>query len=402
MLDFDTAQQRLLDLPVGDIPVENVELQHALGRVLAQDVIATLDMPSADNSSMDGYALRLEDYAEGKALPVQQRVYAGEAPAPQEPGKISRIFTGSLVPQGADTVVIQEVCVEDDGKVTINEAPTHGQNIRRQGEDTRKGSVLLKKGTLVGAAEIGLIATQGIDTLQMYRQLKVGIMTTGDELVPVGQSRESSQIFNSNAPMLSALFTTLGARVEHVVHAADELEVTRQALRTLFDSCDLVISVGGVSVGEKDLVKPALEALGASLDFWKVRMKPGKPVALASVDNTPVICLPGNPVSSYAVLAVLVSPLVRKLQGRSECLPTRFQAILKTDKIFNETRDEFLRVRVTQDEGTGQFMAEPYDRQGSGMSSSLPWANAFARVPAVQKYTGGDRVWVYPKEEWIR
>ncbi len=402
MLDFDTAQQRLLDLPVGDIPVENVELQHALGRVLAQDVIATLDMPSADNSSMDGYALRLEDYAQDKALPVQQRVYAGEAPAPQEPGKISRIFTGSLVPQGADTVVMQEVCVEDDGKVIINEAPTPGQNIRRQGEDTRKGSVLLKKGTLVGAAEIGLIATQGIGTLQMYRQLKVGIMTTGDELVPVGQSRESSQIFNSNAPMLSALFTTLGARVEHVVHAADELEVTRQALRTLFDSCDLVISVGGVSVGEKDLVKPALEALGASLDFWKVRMKPGKPVALASVDNTPVICLPGNPVSAYAVLAVLVSPLVRKLQGRSECLPTRFQAILKTDKIFNETRDEFLRVRVTQDEGTGQFMAEPYDRQGSGMSSSLPWANAFARVPAVQKYTGGDRVWVYPKEEWIR
>ncbi len=402
MLDFDTAQQQLLELPVADIPVETISLQHAYGRVLAQDVVATLDMPSADNSSMDGYALRLEDFAADTALPVQQRVFAGEAPQAQQPGKISRIFTGSLIPDGADTVVIQEVCVEDNGLVTIKEAPVKGQNIRRQGEDTRKGSVLLEKGTVLGAAEVGLIATQGIENLSVYRQLKVGILTTGDELVPVGQQRQSSQIFNSNAPMLTALFHTLGAQVAHVLHAVDELDATRQALQTLFEDCDLVISVGGVSVGEKDLVKPALEALGASLDFWKVRMKPGKPVALASVNNTPVICLPGNPVSAYTVLAVLVSPLIRKLQGRKACLPARFQAILQTDRVFNETRDEFLRVRVTQDEATGQFMAEPYDRQGSGMSSSLPWANAFARVPAVQKYTGGDRVWIYPKHEWIR
>ncbi|AFK61805.1 molybdopterin cofactor biosynthesis protein [Advenella kashmirensis WT001] len=182
----------------------------------------------------------------------------------------------------------------------------------------------------------------------------------------------------------------------------DDMDATRAALNTLFADCDLVISVGGVSVGEKDLIRPALEALGASLDFWKVRMKPGKPVALSSVNNVPVICLPGNPVSAYTVLAVLVSPLVRKLQGRRQCLPSRLQATLKTDKVFNETRDEFLRVRIMQDEQTGLLMAEPYERQGSGMSSSLPWANAFARVPAVQKFTGGDRVWVYPKEDWTR
>lgn len=402
MLDFDTAQQRLLDLPITDIPVETISLQKACGHVLAQDVTATLDMPSADNSSMDGYALRLLDYAPDRALPVQQRVFAGQTPAPQEPGKISRIFTGSLIPEGADTVVIQEVCTEEDGQVTITEAPVKQQHIRFQGEDTRAGSVILSKGTVLGAAEIGLIATQGIATLPVYRQLKVGILTTGDELVPVGQPRESSQIFNSNAPMLTALFHTLGASVQHVLHATDDMDATRNALITLFAECDLVISVGGVSVGEKDLVKPALEALGASLDFWKVRMKPGKPVALSSVNNVPVICLPGNPVSAYTVLTVLVSPLIRKLQGRSQCLPSRMQATLKTDRVFNETRDEFLRVRITQDEETGLLMAEPYDRQGSGMSSSLPWANAFARVPAVQKYTGGDRVWVYPKEDWIR
>ena len=402
MLDFDTAQQQLLDLPVADIPVDTISLQQAYGRVLAQDVVATLDMPSADNSSMDGYALRLQDYVPGKALPVQQRVFAGQSPAAQEPGQISRIFTGSLIPEGADTVVIQEVCTEEDGQVTIAEAPVKHQHIRRQGEDTRAGNVLLKTGTVLGAAEIGLIATQGIATLPVFRQLKVGILTTGDELVPVGQSRQSSQIFNSNAPMLTALFHTLGARVEHVLHATDDLDATGKALNTLFADCDLVVSVGGVSVGEKDLVKPALEALGASLDFWKVRMKPGKPVALSSVNNVPVICLPGNPVSAYTVLTVLVSPLIRKLQGRSQCLPPRIQATLKTDRVFNETRDEFLRVRITQDEETGMLMAEPYDRQGSGMSSSLPWANAFARVPAVQKYTGGDRVWVYPKEDWIR
>jgi len=401
MLDFDTAQQRLLDLPIPEIARETVSLQQAQGRVLAQDVVATLDMPSADNSSMDGYALRLQDYVPGATLPVQQRVFAGQAPEPQEAGKISRIFTGSLIPEGADTVVIQEVCKEEDGQVTISETPTLGQNIRRQGEDTRAGSVILKQGTLVGAAEINLIATQGIATLSVYRQLKVGILTTGDELVPVGQPRESSQIFNSNAPMLTALFHTLGAQVKHALHAIDDLDATREALNTLFADCDLVISVGGVSVGEKDLVKPALEALGASLDFWRVKMKPGKPVALSSVNNVPVICLPGNPVSAYTVLAVLVSPLIRKLQGRSQCLPLRIQATLKTDKVFNETRDEFLRVRIAQDAETGLLTAEPYDRQGSGMSSSLPWANAFARVPAVQKYTGGDRVWVYLKEDWI-
>ncbi|AHG64914.1 molybdopterin molybdotransferase MoeA [Advenella mimigardefordensis] len=402
MLDFDTAQQRLLDLPIAAIAVETVSLQQALGRVLAQDVVATLDMPSADNSSMDGYALRLQDYVPGATLPVQQRVFAGQAPQPQEPGTVSRIFTGSLIPDGADTVVIQEVCKEEDGQVTISEAPTLGQNIRRQGEDTRAGSVILEQGTLLGAAEINLIATQGIATLSVYRQLKVGILTTGDELVPVGQPRESSQIFNSNAPMLTALFQTMGAQVKHALHAMDDLDATREALNTLFADCDLVISVGGVSVGEKDLVKPALEALGASLDFWRVKMKPGKPVALSSVNNVPVICLPGNPVSAYTVLAVLVSPLIRKLQGRSQCLPLRIQATLKTDKVFNETRDEFLRVRITQDTETGLLMAEPYERQGSGISSSLPWANAFARVPAVQKYTGGDRVWVYLKEDWIR
>ncbi|AFK61807.1 molybdopterin cofactor biosynthesis protein [Advenella kashmirensis WT001] len=149
MLDFDTAQQRLLDLPIANIPVETISLQQAQGRVLAQDVVATLDMPSADNSSMDGYALRLQDYLPGTPLPVQQRVFAGQAPQPQEPGKISRIFTGSLIPEGADTVVMQEVCTEEDGQVTITQAPVKNQNIRRQGEDTRVGSVLLEQGTVL-------------------------------------------------------------------------------------------------------------------------------------------------------------------------------------------------------------------------------------------------------------
>lgn len=402
MLDFDTAQQRLLETASGDIPSETIALREAAGRVLAEDLIAVLDLPPADNSSMDGYALRFEDYAAGKALPIQQRVYAGAEPAPQAPGQISRLFTGSLIPPGADTVVIQEVCREDNETVFIDEAPLKGQHIRYKGEDTSVGKLLLAKGTVLNAAEIALVANQGIDRLHAYRKLKVGILTTGDELVPPGAQRQPSQIFNSNAPMLSALFLGLGTQVIHTLHARDDLAATRGALETLFSDCDLVVSVGGVSVGDKDLVKPALEALGASLDFWKVRMKPGKPVAMASVNGTPVICLPGNPVSAYTVLAVLVSPFVRKLQGRGVCMPARFQATLKTDRVFNETRDEFLRVRLSQDEQTGQLLAEPFDRQGSGISASLPWADAFARVPAVQKLTGGDRVWVYPKAAWTR
>src|SRR5690606_3337680 len=315
-------------------------------RILAQDIQAQLDMPPADNSAMDGYAVRLADVADGRVLPIQQRCYAGEVPETLKEGMAIRIFTGSLLPPGADTVIIQENCQEDEHGVRILEAPEVNANIRRRGEDMRRGEVLIQSGTRLTAAHIAQLAAQGHAALSVYPGLTVGILTTGDELTPAGQPLRPGQIYNSNAPMLQAQLLALGVAAVRAVHAADTLEAIRDALQSLLAECDLVLTVGGVSVGEKDLVKPAIESIGGQLDLWKVRMKPGKPLALAYVQDKPLVCLPGNPVSSYAVFALMVSPLVRRLQGRRETLPAIRYGVLQGERHFQGDREEFIGVQL--------------------------------------------------------
>jgi len=400
MLEFDTAQSRLAAAGRAPDAVQACPLAQAAGRVLARDVAAAHDSPPADNSAMDGYAIRHADYAPGRALPVQQRCYAGELPQPLAPGRATRLFTGSLIPAGADTVVMQEDCREADGQVEILSAPEPGRHIRRRGEDIAAGSLLLPAGQRLGAAQIAVLASQGLAEAPVFPLLKVGILTTGDELVEPGGPRADQQIYNSNAAMLRALAAGMGALPAHVLHARDEPQALREAFSTLLADCDLVISVGGVSVGERDLVKAALEEMGGEVALWKVRMKPGKPVALAHVGGKPVVCLPGNPVSAFAVFLLLVTPLARAMQGRSEVLPPTARAVLRTPRTHQDSREEFLRVQLRPGVDGG-LEALPFDRQGSGVMSSLPWAQALARIPPDTPLHDGDPVRCYEFAYWL-
>lgn len=400
MLDFDVAQAQLIDAGSPLQRTEDVPLRSSKGRILARTLHADLDMPPADNSAMDGYAIRFSDYQPGRGFPVQQRCFAGEQPQPLQPGKCIRLFTGSVMPKGADTVIMQEDCTETDNVLTINDMPALGKNIRRRGEDIREGSVLLCAGDLLGAAQIALLATQGHAQVPVFQRLKIGVLTTGDELVEPGKPLQAAQIYNSNGPMLAALVEGMGAEATHVLHAPDTLDATQQALSTLIADCDLIISIGGVSVGEKDLVKPAIEAAGGTLDLWRVRMKPGKPVALAHAQGKPIVCLPGNPVSAFAVFALLVSPLIRRIQGRAQCLPPVEYAMLDAQAPFNNTRDEFIRVRANRNKA-GETRLSVFDRQGSGVVSSLPWSDGLARIPAGKQFGAGDLVPFYSWAHWL-
>ena len=400
MLEFDEAQSQLTAAAPAPSRTETVPLASAAGRVLAVSLTATVDLPSADNSAMDGYAIRFADYQPGAKLPIQQRSYAGDQPAPSIAGQATRLFTGSLIPTGADTVVMQEDTREADDTVEIMQAPRAGQHVRKLGEDVRSGTPLLPAGTLLQSAHIALLASQGLARIEVHPRLRVGILTTGDELAVPGQPRETSQVYNSNGPMLAALAQGLGAEVTQVLHARDNMADLQTALRELQASCDLIISVGGVSVGDRDLVKPAIETLGGELAMWKVRMKPGKPVAMARLDGTLMICLPGNPVSAYAVFAMLASPMIRRMQGRAQVYPPVLRAALRTDKTRQDSREEFLRVQY-RPVANGSADLAPYGNQGSGVISSLPWADGLARLPAGVPVNDGDIVAYYDLKHWL-
>ena len=400
MLDFDDAQRLLSEAGSAPSTTETCLLSEAFGRVLAQDITARVDLPPADNSAMDGYAIRFADYAAGKALMIQQRCFAGQSPEALKPGQTIRLFTGCVMPENADTIVMQENIVEREGQIIITQAPTRGEHVRYRGEDVEQEERILTAGSVLHAGHIALIASQGIERVSVFPRLKVGILTTGDELIEPGKPLSPAQIYNSNAAMLIGLVTQLGGIVCHTLHAADTHEAIENAFLTLLADCDLILTVGGVSVGEKDLVKPTLELLGGKLDLWRVCMKPGKPVALAKVRNTPVVCLPGNPVSAFVVFSLLVSPLVRKLQGRTDLFPSVSYGRLRTNKSFRETREEFLRVQYKPDP-SGLPALIPYTLQGSAIVSGLPWASGLARIPVNTTVADDDVVAYYDFAHWL-
>lgn len=400
MLEFDVAQTRLAAAGRAPTSSERVALQQCQGRILAQTLTATLDLPPADNSAMDGYAIRIADYAPDTALPIQQRSYAGDTPEPLQPGNAIRLFTGSIMPEGADTVIMQEDTTERDGAVVINISPTKGRHVRARGEDVRANTELFAKGTLLGAAEIALLTSQGYNDIPVFPQLKVGILTTGDELIDPGQPRNPEQIYNSNGPMLAAMVSQMGAIPMHVVHAVDTQDAISAAFDTLLKDCDLVLTVGGVSVGDKDLVKPTIEKMGGTLDLWRVRMKPGRPVALAHARHTPIVCLPGNPVSAYVVFSLLVTALMRTMQGHARPLPPVHYGRLATTRTFGLAREEFLRVQTNYDD-SGLPRLTPHPDQGSAIISSLSWADGLARIPADTTVGDGDVVAYYDLAHWL-
>ncbi|KAB0645344.1 molybdopterin molybdotransferase MoeA, partial [Burkholderia territorii] len=381
LTDFDTAQRQFAGAFAPPHAALSMPVAQAAGHVLAAPLIAVLDQPPADQSAMDGYAIRHADLEYGEPLRVAQHCYAGDVPSPLAPRTAARIFTGSLIPPGADTVVMQEHAREVGGLVAFDASPRSGSHIRRRGEEVRAGDLLMPAGVRLGAMHVGVAAAQGCARIDVRPPLRIGILTTGDELVPCGEPRAPQQIYNSNAPMLAALVSGTGACVAAAEHAADTPGAVGAALRELATRCDLVVCVGGASVGDKDLLRPALTALGASFEVSGVRMKPGKPVALARLDERPVVLLPGNPGAAMIAFALFVAPLIRRLQGRDDCLPAVPSLPIDIDVEPDAQRERFVRVRRTI-AANGAPVLDTLRQQGAGMLQSLVHASGLARLPA--------------------
>ncbi|MCS4295338.1 molybdopterin molybdotransferase [Comamonas sp. BIGb0152] len=366
------------------------------GRVLAEDLVAALQVPPFDNSAMDGYALRAADLSGPElALPVSQRIAAGSIGEPLAAGTAARIFTGAAVPLGADAVVMQEECtLLEDGRVQINAAVKPGQNIRKSGEDMQRGSTVLTAGKRLGPAELGLAASMGCARLAVARRPRVALFSTGDELVIPGdvapQDLPAGSIYNSNRFFLRAMLQRLGCEVQDLGIVPDSYEATVAALQAAAENSDLVLTSGGVSVGEEDHVKPAVQALG-SLDLWAIAIKPGKPFAYGRVGQAHFIGLPGNPVSSFVTFALLVRPFLLCLQGVQAHAPQAVDMRADFDWPRADKRREFLRVRVNAQGGLDRFA-----NQGSGVLTSAVWADGLVDNPAGQTIAQGDTVRFVP------
>ena len=383
----ETLHHLLADVPSWGL--ESRELAQALGAILALDVYAQVDVPPADNSAMDGYALRATDLLERKLLAISQRIPAGAIPSALEAGTAARIFTGASIPDGADVVVAQEDCELVGGMLKVSVLPRLGQHIRPRGQDIAKGQLILAKGHRLLAADLGLLASLGITSVQLGRRIRVALMSTGDELREPGQVLAVGQIYNSNRPMLAALIRSLGAEVVDLGIVADTPQATRVALEHAAANADVVISSGGVSVGEEDHVKAQVEVLG-SLNLWKLAIKPGKPLAYGRVAGVPFFGLPGNPVSGFVTFCLLVRPYLLKMLGATQLLPPQWSARALFDWPRPGTRQEYLRARVVP--GDGSMDVEIHPQQSSGALSSVSWCNALAIIPIGKTLRRGDSV----------
>lgn len=387
LMSYDDALAALLEAAVPLAGLERVALLDAGGRVLADDVVSALAVPPHDNSAMDGYALRAADVAApGVRLPVSQRIPAGATGVALQPGTAARIFTGAPIPEGADAVVMQERCRTDGDGVLIDELPRAGQNIRRAGEDIDVGAVVLAAGTCLGGAELGLAASIGLAHVAVRRRLRIACFFTGDELREPGEPLPPGGIYNSNRYMLCALLRRAGCEVTDLGIVRDDLSATRDALRRAAADHDVVLTSGGVSVGEEDHVKAAVEAEGR-LALWKIAIKPGKPLAYGKIGDADFIGLPGNPVSAFVTYVTLVLPFLRKRQGHAApTLPAR-PVPAGFDWPRPDGRLEFLRVRLNE-----RGHAVPYPKQGSGVLTSCAWADGLAVMTPGRTVVAGDSV----------
>jgi molybdopterin molybdotransferase len=433
LLSVQQALDFLLEAARPVEEVESVPTLEANGRVLAADQVSLLDVPSADNTQMDGYAVRAQDCASGEAtLRVAQRIPAGHVGQPLEPGTAARIFTGALIPEGADAVVMQEQCEANGDQVTVRHAPRTGEWIRLRGEDVREHAVILPAGTRLRSQELGLAASVGLATLPVRRRLRVAVFFTGDELTMPGEPLAPGAIYNSNRFTLRALLENFGCEFTDFGIVPDTLDATRATLRAAAQAHDLIITSGGVSVGEEDHIKPAVEAEG-TLNMWQIAVKPGKPLAFgevrrqagdagggdadgaysgssegsapgasessapgASESSAPgaafFLGLPGNPVSSFVTFLLFVRPFLLRLQGVSGPLtPLSMPVRADFDWPKPDRRNEFLRARLN-----GEGGLELFPNQGSGVLTSTVWADGLVDNPAGQSIARGDIVRFIP------
>jgi molybdopterin molybdotransferase len=396
MLSADQLLDALLERARGATETEAVAVTAALGRVLAAPQTSVITVPPLDNSAMDGFAVRVADVAApGVKLPVMQRILAGAVGTPLTPGTAARIFTGAPVPAGADAVLMQEHCSAEGEAVVINRLPRQGDNIRRAGEDIEAGAQILAAGTRIGAAEMGLAASVGLADLPVFRRLKVACFFTGDELVTPGAPLSPGQIYNSNRYTLTGLVHALGCELVDLGIVPDTLEATEAALARAAHEADVVVTSGGVSVGEADYVRTAVETLGR-VEMWKVAMKPGKPIVFGRVNEADFIGLPGNPVSAYVTFCLFVRPFLLKRMGVADVLYRAFA--VQADFAWGRAgaRREFLRARL---QPNGRLALFP--NQSSGVLTSCAWADGLVDLAIGQTVQPGDWVRFIPFSELL-
>ena len=380
---------------------EEIATFDALGRVLAQDVMSGLDVPPADNTSMDGYAVRCADIQSDHAMAISQRIAAGQVGMPLEAGTVARIFTGAPIPPGADAVMMQEDAqVLEDGRVQFIKAPSIGQWIRRRGEDIRQGEVVIHAGRRLTPAGLGLAASVGCASLRVLRRPRVALFSTGDELVMPGEPLRPGAIYNSNRFMLKGLLMAAGCEVTDWGIVPDRLDPTRVALREAAQQHDLILTSGGVSVGEEDHLRSALQHEGR-IDLWQVAIKPGKPLALGAVrrasgDEALYIGMPGNPVSSFVTFLLFAGPAIRAMQGMEAGLPTPLRMRADFDWPKPDRRREFLRVRRNATHGLDLFA-----NQSSGVLTSVEWADGLVDNAAGQAIRRGDWIDFIPMVDLV-
>lgn len=388
MIPVGEAQSRILAAltPVG---AETVGLDRADGRTLAADVTAALTQPPAPVSAMDGYAVRAADLA---ALPATL-TRIGQAPAGHpfagrvDPGECVRIFTGGQVPEGADAILIQEDAEERDGKVHAKESVAPGRYVRPAGLDFKAGDVVLRAGTVLDPRHIGLAAAANRAWLEVRRAPRVAILATGDEIVLPGSVPGPGQIVSSNGPALAAFVRRHGGEAIMLPNAPDDADALR-GLAKAAAGADLLVTSGGASVGEHDLIRSALGSDGLKLDFWQIAMRPGKPLMFGKLGALPLLGLPGNPVSNLVCATLFLGPMLAALLGRPDPLPKPEAAILGRDLPPNDAREDYLRTTLAR-AADGAWIATPFEKQDSSMISVVARADALAirppRAPAAQK-----------------
>jgi molybdopterin molybdotransferase len=395
MISFAEAKQRLLDSARPITDSVTLPLAEAIGRIVAEDLLAPITVPPFANAAMDGYALRAADVPAAEIrLPVSQRIAAGSAALPLPPATAARIFTGAPLPEGADTVVMQEYCMAEGEAVIIKRIPLRGEHVRAAGSAMRAGEAMIAAGERLSAAALGLIASVGIAEVTVLRPLRVAVLFTGSELVEPGQPLAPGKIYNANRYLMLGFLRELGCEVTDQGIIVDDREATRAALRRAAAEADLVLTSGGMSEGDEDHVVASVRAEGR-LDVWKIAAKPGKPLAFGSVEQAAFIGLPGNPVSVWSGLLTLVAPFVRRCQGMGrtevEPLPMRadFDYTVKGDRL------EFVRVRRNTRGGLDVFPS-----QDSAVIASAVWADGLVAVPAGGTVKPGDVVDFMPGPAW--
>lgn len=381
------ALEQILTTAIATKVTEFLPLQQALGRTLAKTQYSAIDVPPADNSAMDGFAFNTEEHTTHSPqwLPVSQRIIAGSQPQPLLPATAARIFTGAEIPAGANAVVMQEECEVEGNRVLLPSGVKAANNIRRRGQDIATGDTIASAGDRLTPQSLALLASIGIGQVEVFKPLRIALLSTGNELTEPGEPLQPGQIYNSNRYLLSSLLQQMSMQVVDLGRIADTSEATEQALARATLDADLIISTGGVSVGEEDHVKSAVEKLG-ELSLWKLAIKPGKPLAFGRIGDTPFIGLPGNPLSAFITFLFFARPYLQQMQGQQPRLP-KGSTVVASFQRKTKIRQEYIMVRLN-DDGT----IEAYPNQSSGVLSSTTWSNAIAIVPANTVINIGDPV----------